>query len=282
MGAVHQHAGDQALVGDNELEHAGEGILCLSDGCCHAHIHRGLARAGKGMGKGDGSSGAGGDDARSTDLRDIRGVDVLIVHGEYEAVDSHVAVGVVVKLAGQVDLLVLHHQHGVALGLGDASVDPLAGPHGGGDGDVLVGLGDPQVVVGVVVAVKPEGHGALAAGDGLGADDQAAVDDDLHLHVTGVGGVADLGGDGHALLLLVQDGTHGVAVEGVEDGQVVVLGGVHPIIGDSVVDGLLGEVIGQYHAAGGVGVSPVALVVILVVGRSHMSALVKSTGVVFV
>ena len=81
--------------------------------------------------------------------------------------------------------------------------EALASMEKGNRLDVLVGLGDTQVVVGVVVAVKLEGHGAAAAGESPGADDQTAVDYDLHLHIFRVGGVVDLGGDGYALILLI-------------------------------------------------------------------------------
>ena len=283
MGAIHQDPGDQALVGDGELEDPGEGVFRFPDGSRHRHIHGGLAGLCKGIGKADGVATAGVDDAVGADLRDIRRVDVLFnpVHGEGQAFHGHVAAGVVVQLTGDGDLFPLHHQGGVALGLGDAGVHALAGPHGGGDGDVLVGLGDAQIVVGVVVAVKGKGHGVLSVGEGLAVQHQAAVDDDFHLRVGGVGGVADLGGDLHRILL-AQDGSHGVAVEVVADGQVVVLGGIHPVVADGVVDPLLGEVRGQDYGAGGVGVAPVAFVVVLVVGGGHVPALVQGPGVVLI
>ena len=113
--------------------------------------------------------------------------------------------------------------------------------------------------------------------------DLAGVDDDLHLGY-GVGGIGVEQGDLEIQGLgdLLDDGAQQHAVDGVTDLQVLVLGGVDPVSPDGLVDALLGEVIGQDHVTGVVGVAPLALVVVLVVGGSQMPALVQGHGVLLV
>ena len=113
--------------------------------------------------------------------------------------------------------------------------------------------------------------------------DLAGVDDDLDLG-DGVGDIGIVQSDREVQLLgdLVHDGAQNHAVDGVADFQVLVLGGVDPVIADGLVDALLGEVGGQDDVTGIVGVAPLALVVVLVVGGSHMPALVQSHGILLV
>src|SRR5699024_888767 len=87
---------------------------------------------------------------------------------------------------------------------------------------------------------------------------------------------ADILGD------LGDNGAQQLAVEGVVDLQVLVLGGVDPPVADGLVDALLGEVIGQDNVAGVVGVAPLALVVVLIVGGSHVPALVQGHDVLLI
>ena len=218
MRAVNEDAGDQALVGDRELQDAGECVGRITDSRGHRGLDRSRAACGKGVREGNDGRPAGGDDAVITDSSYIlHFVDLIAVDGIDEAVHRHIEVRVVEQLAGDVHRLILYDQHGVALGLGDTGVDALARPDRGGDGNVLVRLRDTQIVVRVVVAVKVEGHGAFAAAEGLAADDQAAVDDDFDRHVGAVRRVADPGLylDG---FLLTDDRTHHVVIEGIEDG----------------------------------------------------------------
>ena len=282
MGAVHQNTGDQRGIGDVELEHSGKGVLGTTDGGHQGHIHNGLTCHVKGAGERNLCRSSRGQHAIASDFLDVHGVNHLTVHGIGHGLDGHIAAGVVVDLAGEVDRLATHHQLLIAHCAGDTGIDPLTSPHGSGNGDVLVGLSDAQIVVGVVVAVKGKGHSTVAAGQGLAGCNQTTVDDYLYLGIAGVGGVADLGLYSDPLLLLGQDGAHSVAVERIQDGQIVVLGGVHPVVGNGIVNALISQVRGQHHTAGGVGVAPVTLVVVLVVCGGHMPPLVQSTGVVLI
>ena len=73
-----------------------------------------------------------------------------------------------------------------------------------------------------------------------------------------------------------------IPVEGVGDFQVLILGGVHAHIADSLIDACLGEIIGEDNVTGIVGIAPLALVVILVVGGRHMPALIQRHGVILI
>ena len=81
---------------------------------------------------------------------------------------------------------------------------------------------------------------------------------------------------------LGDDGAHDLIVHGVGDLQVLVLCGVEIAVLHGFIKALLGEIIGDDNGAGVVGVAPFALVVILVVGGSHMPALIQGGGVVLV
>ena len=217
MRAVNEDAGDQALVGDRELQDAGECVGRITDSRDHRGLDRSRAACGKGVREGNDGRPAGGDNAAIADSSNISGVDGLAVHSVDKAVYLHIQVGVVEQLAGDVDSFILDDEDGVALGLGDTGVDALARPDGGRDGYLPVGLGDAQVVVGVVVVVEVERNLATAAAQRLTRGDKAAVDYDLDRHVGAVRRVADLGLylDG---ILLADDGAHHVVIEGIEDG----------------------------------------------------------------
>ena len=142
VGAVHQNASDQRRIGDVELEHSGKGVLGTTDGGHQGHIHSGLTCHVKGAGERNLCRSSRGQHAIASDFLDVHGVNHLTVHGIGHGLDGHIAAGVVVDLAGEVDRLATHHQLLIAHCAGDAGVDPLASPHGSGNGDVLVGLGD--------------------------------------------------------------------------------------------------------------------------------------------
>ena len=111
----------------------------------------------------------------------------------------------------------------------------------------------------------------------------AGVDHHLHLGdgIRAVGIVnADL--DVQLAGYCLNAGAHHEAVDGVAQFQVLILGGVHAQSADSVVDALLGKVIGEDNVAGIVGIAPLALMVILVVGGGQVPALIQRHDVLLI
>ena len=170
-----------------------------------------------------------------------------------------------------------------ALSLGDAELERFADPDGSGHGQIAVALGDADEVIGVL---RRQFHadGALGeiCGTVPGIGDLAGVDDQLDLG-DGIGAVGIVEGDLEVQLLgNVDDGAHHVAVDRVVQIEVLVLGGVHTARSERFVDAGFGEVVGQDDVTGVVGVAPLALVVILVVGRGDVPALVERHDVLLV
>ena len=111
----------------------------------------------------------------------------------------------------------------------------------------------------------------------------AGVDHHLHLGdgIRAVGIVnADL--DVQLAGYCLNSGAHHEAVDGVAQFQVLILGGVHAQSADGVVDALLGKVIGEDNVAGIVGITPLALMVILVVGGGQVPALIQRHDVLLI
>ena len=124
-------------------------------------------------------------------------------------------------------------------------------------------------------------RGAVPAAQRLTRGDKAAVDYDLDRHISAVGWIADFSDDLYGFLL-PDDGAHHVAVERIAYREVVVLSGIDAVIGNGVVYRIFREFARQNDAAGGVGIAPVALVVVLVVRRGDVPALVQRAGVILV
>ena len=170
-----------------------------------------------------------------------------------------------------------------AFSLGNAKLERFADPDRRGHGQIAVGLGDTDKVIGVL---RRQFHadGALGeiCGTVPGIGDLAGVDDQFDLG-DGIGAVGIVEGDLEVQLLRnVNDGAHHVAVDRVVQFEVLVLGGVHTACSERCVDAGFGEVVGQDDVAGVVGVAPAALVVILVVGRGDVPALVERHDVLLV
>src|SRR5699024_7525640 len=108
---------------------------------------------------------------------------------------------------------------------------------------------------------------------------------DHHFHLgDGVGaiGVVCADVDGDILGNIGNNGTQHLAIEGVVDLQVLVLCGVDAIVPDGLIDAFFREVVGQDHITGVVGVAPLALMVVLVVGGGHVPALVQGHDVLLI
>ena len=111
----------------------------------------------------------------------------------------------------------------------------------------------------------------------------AGVDHHLHLGdgIRAVGIVnADL--DVQLAGYCLNSGAHHEAVDGVAQFQVLILGGIHTQGADGVVDALLGKVIGEDDVTGVIGVAPLALMVILVVGGGQVPALIQRHDVLLI
>ena len=150
----------------------------------------------------------------------------------------------------------------------------LIHPDGSRYGGVLIALDHTDVVIGAGVRqlrVQLSGVG----GDGIrGVQNRAVLTDNLNLP-DGVISIGVRQGDRNLHLAVgevIDDAAHRHVVQRVDDGQVLVLGGVHPALGHGFVEAFLGEIVSQDHRAAGIGVAPLPLVVILVVGGGHMPA----------
>ena len=111
----------------------------------------------------------------------------------------------------------------------------------------------------------------------------AGVDHHLHLG-DGVGAVRIVNADLDVQLAgyCLNSGAHHEAVDGVAQLQILILGGIHTQGADGVVDALLGKVIGEDDVTGVIGVAPLALMVILVVGGGQVPALIQRHDVLLI
>ena len=108
---------------------------------------------------------------------------------------------------------------------------------------------------------------------------------DHHLHLgDGIRAVGIVNADLDVQLAgyCLNSGAHHEAVDGVAQFQVLILGGVHAQGADGVVDALLGKVIGEDDVTGVIGVAPLALMVILVVGGGQVPALIQRHDVLLI
>ena len=108
---------------------------------------------------------------------------------------------------------------------------------------------------------------------------------DHHLHLgDGIRAVGIVNADLDVQLAgyCLNAGAHHEAVDGVAQLQILILGGVHAQGADGVVDALLGKVIGEDDVTGVIGVAPLALMVILVVGGGQVPALIQRHDVLLI
>ena len=272
---IDQLAGIQHIQADG----LGEGVVLA------VLIHHGGDQDGGNTGlvggplKGNVQGAAGGDGVAG-----CVGADDLAVDAVDQGGDGGVGILAVKESGGQGQLLVGDGGGGAADQVGDAQLQALAHPHGGGDSQVAVLLGDADEVVAVL---RSQGDGESAALE-LGRivpnmGHLAGVDHHLHLGdgIRAVGIVnADL--DVQLAGYCLNSGAHHEAVDGVAQFQVLILGGVHAQSADGVVDALLGKVIGEDDVTGVIGVAPLALMVILVVGGGQVPALIQRHDVLLI
>ena len=212
-----------------------------------------------------------------------RGADGFAADGIGDGLDGSGLCLTVEERGGDGQFFVGDRGGGAAFGLGDAELERFADPDGSGHGQIAVALGDADKVIGVL---RRQFHADGAIGEICGTvpciGDLAGVDDQLDLG-DGIGAVGIVEGDLEVQLLgNVDDGAHHVAIDRVVDFEVLVLGGVHTARSERCIDAVFGKVVGQDDVAGVVGVAPLALVVILVVGRGDVPALVERHDVLLV
>ena len=212
------------------------------------------------------------------------GADDLAVDAVDQGGDGGVGILAVKESGGQGQLLVGDGGGGAADQVGDAQLQALAHPHGGGDSQVAVLLGDADEVVAVLWGQGDGESAALELGRIVpNMGHLAGVDHHLHLG-DGIRAVGIVNADldvqlaGHRL----DAGAHHETVDGVAQLQVLILGGIHTQGADGVVDALLGKVIGEDNVAGIVGIAPLALMVILVVGGGQVPALIQRHDVLLI
>ena len=215
--------------------------------------------------------------------REVDRVDGLPVQGEQDRADRQIVILVVVEVQRDIHFLVPDRNIGVGRDVLDADCLHLTDPDRSGHGDIAVGLRQAQIVVGIACA-QIELHGGFPHRDGFGGSDDAAVDQNVHLDRAGVGRVGKnrLQMDGILHVLAREDRSHFIVVQRVVDAEIVVLRRVDAAVSHCVVDIVSRQTVGHNDAARRVGVAPMALVVVLIVGRRDVPAEVERSGVFLV
>ena len=212
------------------------------------------------------------------------GADDGAADGVGQGLDGGIATLAIEEGGGESQLLVGDGSGGTADHVGDAQPQALTHPHGGGDGQVAVLLGDADEVVAVAGIQGDRELAALQLGGVIpGIGYLTGVGHHLHLG-DGVGGVGIVDGDLDIQLIgdLGDAGAHHKTVDGVGQLQILILGGVHAQSADGLVDAVFGKAIGEDDVAGIVGIAPLALVVILVVGGGQVPALIQRHDVLLI
>ena len=212
------------------------------------------------------------------------GIQILAAAGVGDGLDAYPLFLPIEEGGSKGQRLVGDRNIGAAGHGGNAQLHRLTHPHRGGHGNIAVILDDPDKVVAVL-----GGDGAAQlTGSQLGrvvpgVGHHSGVGHYLHPG-DGIGGIrvihADV--DAGSLRHHLNDRAHHLPIEGVADLQILILGGVDPIVADGLIDALHREVVGEDHVPGVICIAPLALVVVLIVGGGHMPALVQGHDVLFV
>ena len=206
----------------------------------------------------------------------------LSFHCICQGFHCHIVTQVVEDLTGDVDIVSFDRHSHIAGCIGDSCIYALARPHRRGHCDLLVGLSNSQIIISVTCGKIIKFYCRAAACKCLLRQRLSSVYDDLHFRLTGsVRRVGYFRFD-IDLILLVKDRPHCISVQGIQDGQIVVLCSVYAVVLHRVVNRILGKSVGEHNASCRVGVAPVAFVVVLIVGRRHMPSFVKSSCVIAV
>ena len=271
---------DQGVgVQDIQVDGLGEGVLVAALLHHGGDLHSEHPGGGGGILKGHIQGAALGEG-----IAGLVGADDGAADGVGQGLDGGIATLAIEEGGGESQLLVGDGSGGTADHVGDAQLQALAHPHGGGDGQVAVLLGDADEVVAVAGIQGNRELAALQLGGVIpGIGYLTGVGHHLHLG-DGVGGVGIVDGDLDIQLIgnLGDAGAHHKTVDGVGQLQILILGGVHAQSADGLVDAVLGKAIGEDDVAGIVGIAPLALVVILVVGGGQVPALIQRHDVLLI
>ena len=271
---------DQGVgVQDIQADGLGEGVLIAALLHHGGDLHSEHPGGGGGILKGHIQGAALGEG-----IAGLVGADDGAADGVGQGLDGGIAILTIEEGGGESQLLVGDGSGGTADHVGDAQLQALAHPHGGGDGQVAVLLGDADEVVAVAGIQGNRELAAVQLGGVIpGIGYLTGVGHHLHLG-DGVGGVGIVDGDLDIQLIgnLGDAGAHHKAVDGVGQLQILILGGVHAQSADGLVDAVLGKAIGEDDVAGIVGIAPLALVVILVVGGGQVPALIQRHDVLLI
>ena len=271
---------DQGVgVQDIQADGLGEGVLVAALLHHGGDLHSEHPGGGGGILKGHIQGAALGEG-----IAGLVGADDGAADGVGQGLDGGIAILTIEEGGGESQLLVGDGSGGTADHVGDAQLQALTHPHGGGDGQVAVLLGDADEVVAVAGIQGNRELAALQLGGVIpGIGYLTGVGHHLHLG-DGVGGVGIVDGDLDIQLIgdLGDAGAHHKAVDGVGQLQILILGGVHAQSADGLVDALLGKAIGEDDVAGIVGIAPLAFVVILVVGGGQVPALIQCHDVLLI
>ena len=271
---------DQGVgVQDIQVDGLGEGVLVAALLHHGGDLHSEHPGGGGGILKGHIQGAALGEG-----IAGLVGADDGAADGVGQGLDGGIAILTIEEGGGESQLLVGDGSGGTADHVGDAQLQALTHPHGGGDGQVAVLLGDADEVVAVAGIQGNRELAALQLGGVIpGIGYLTGVGHHLHLG-DGVGGVGIVDGDLDIQLIgdLGDAGAHHKTVDGVGQLQILILGGVHAQSADGLVDSVLGKAIGEDDVAGIVGIAPLALVVILVVGGGQVPALIQRHDVLLI
>ena len=193
--------------------------------------------------------------------------------------------GLTVKqCSSQCDFLVGNGSGSAANEAGDAKLQALANPNRCGNSQVTIALSHTDVVVTVG---RIQGNSQITGCKFCriipGICNLTGVDDqfDLTDGVCNIG-IVNLDIKGKLIGNFCNAGTQKHAVDGIVNLQVLIFGCVNTQVPNSFIQTFFSEVIGQNNIAGIVGIAPLALVVILVVGGSHVPTLIQGHGVVLI
>ena len=204
--------------------------------------------------------------------------------GVDNALDLRVGAFLVVKLRRERDRFTDNGVGGVRSHLGDAELQAFADPDRCGDRQIAVSLRDLDIIVGIFgLELYRKDTGRKLRGIVPSVGDLTGVDDQLHL---GDGVLLVRIHDGNIKLQHLgnrfNDGAHRQVIDRIAELKVLILRCVDTVVADRIVDALLRGLLNKKDVAGIVGVAPLCLVVVLVVGRSQMPALVQCQRVLLV
>ena len=163
----------------------------------------------------------------------------LSLNGISQGCHCHIAAQIIENLAGNVDRIPFDRHGHIAGGIGNTCVYAFSCPYRSRYRDIFVCLGNSQVIVAVACGKIRKFHCGAAALKGLLRQGLAAVYNDFHLCGSfRIGRIGDIRFNSNRLLLR-QNGTHGISIQRIQNGKVIVFCGINTIILHCVVNSFL-------------------------------------------